>query len=306
MIKKVTVAALLCGLAIATAAAAADVQETSTKFAGSGKNLSRGDIFKKAEGTKGENFSLVSEREGEIYKEAVSGAGIITVSPEVSTPVEMSSSDMNRIMCPADIKDVVFSKEKGLTVKIIGHNAFVKFLITRRGDREVYSSTPSEVFVACDESIYALIAIPRRIPSQTIRLNAGVQKLKKNAALYGGLPFEKKIEGIARNIDTDDLPDSFTVEPSGKKVEIFKDLTLTHKRTITIDGEGLAVKEYKAEIRGESDKSSLDIRERDFLRTELAIRPVAISVHPLKIKKGDTASILLFESAGRSRERVDQ
>lgn len=306
MISKVVVSVLLCSLAITAGASAAGMQEPSTKFAGSVKNLSRGDIFKKAEGNKGESFPLVSGKEGEAYKETVSGTSIITVSPEVSTPVEMSSSDMNRIMCPTDIKDVVFSKEKGLTVKIIGHNAFVKFLVTKRGDKEIFSSTPSELFVACDESIYTIIAIPKRIPSQTIRLNAGVQKLKRNASLYGGMPFEKKIVSIIKSIYTDEIPESFTVELSGKRIEVFKDLGLTHQRTITVDGEGLTVKEYKAEIKGESDKSAIEVSEKDFLRNELTTRPVSLMVDRLKLKKGDAARILIVESAGRASERVDR
>jgi len=57
------------------------------------------------------------------------------VLPEVTTQTEMSSSDINRIVCQTDIKDVIFSKEKGVSVKISGRDAFVKFLITKKEDK---------------------------------------------------------------------------------------------------------------------------------------------------------------------------
>jgi hypothetical protein len=96
-----------------------------------------------------------------------------TVTPEVSTAVTLSNSDINRITCREEIKDVVFSREKGLSVKTVGKDAFVKFLITRKDEKEVYSSTPSELFVVCGENVYNLIALPKRVPSQTVRLSPG-------------------------------------------------------------------------------------------------------------------------------------
>ena len=227
----------------------------------------------------------------------------VTVNPEVAAPIELSSSDMNRIQCPTDIKDVVFSKEKGIAVKIIGKDAFVKFLVMKRGDKELYSSTPTELFVACDESIYNVIAIPKRIPSQTVRLNAGIQKIRKNASLYAGMPFEKKVVGIVKSVYTDEIPDSFTVENDNKKANIFKDLNLTLFRTVSVDGEGIRVKEYRATLKEGVKENPIEISERDFLRAELATRPVAIMIDRLKLNKGDTAKVLIVESAGRASDR---
>lgn len=234
------------------------------------------------------------------YNEGAPGGNIVVVSPEVATPIEMSSSDMNRIQCSSEIKDVVFSKEKGITVKILGRNAFIKFLITKRGDKEAYSSTPTEIFVACEENIYNLITIPKRIPSQTVRLSAGVQRIKKNASLYAGMPFEKKVVSIIKSIYTDEIPDSFTVEQSGKRVDLFKAVDLTLLRTVTVEGEGLSVKEYRASLKRETKSNSVEISERDFLRAELTTRPASIMVDRLKLSKGDMARVLIVEitSAG--------
>ena len=36
------------------------------------------------------------------------------ILPEVTTAVDLSSSDINRIVCPGTINDLIFSKEKAL------------------------------------------------------------------------------------------------------------------------------------------------------------------------------------------------
>lgn len=173
------------------------------------------------------------------------------VLPEVTTQVDMSSSDINRIVCPVDIKDVIFSKEKGLSVKIAGRGAFVKFLITKKEDKEIYSNTPSELFVICGNDVYSLIVIPKRIPSQTIRLSSGkLEKIKKNISLMEGLPFEKKVT-----------------------------------------------------VKNDSPHDSLHIMEKDFLRTEITERPVAISIDKLNLKKGDSGRLFIVEQTVGDSER---
>ena len=46
------------------------------------------------------------------------------VSPEITTQVRLSNSDINRVICPVDIKDVIYSEEKGLAVNLSGKNAY--------------------------------------------------------------------------------------------------------------------------------------------------------------------------------------
>jgi conjugal transfer pilus assembly protein TraK len=221
------------------------------------------------------------------------------VLPELTTQTQMSSSDINRIVCQADIKDVIFSKEKGVSVKISGRDAFVKFLITKKEDKEIYSSTPSELFVICGNDVYSLITVPKRIPSQTVRLSSGrSEKIKKNISLMEGLPFEKKITGLIKTVYKEDIPDSFSISYSNRKIEIFKDIRLTLRRTVAIEGEGLQIKEYSVEMKMDSPRASVQILEKDFLRTEITERPVAISIDRLNLKKGDSARLFIVEQTG--------
>jgi len=223
--------------------------------------------------------------------------GQITVIPEIATTVELSSSDVNRIVCAEPIKDVIYSKEKPLTVRIVERNAFVKFLITKKSsleaDEEIYPTVPTEIYVVCGRNIYNIIAIPKRIPAQTVILKSETDKIKKNISLFGGLPLEKKIIAILKTIYIEDIPESFTVEQKGQKYNIFRDMDLELIRTIKIEGEGLLIKEFRAALKGDIPK--IEIKERDFLRTELTLRTISIMVDKQSLSKGDTARIFIIE-----------
>lgn len=216
-----------------------------------------------------------------------------TVIPEVSSQINLSSSDANRIVCSQEIRDVIFSAEKGVSVKAVGKNAFVKFRITRKDDRELYSSTPTELFIVCGESVYNLIGIPRRIPSQTIRLSPGSEKIRQNAAIYGSLPFEKKVIAVTKAVYTGDIPEGFSVQTANRKLPLFRDLDLTHLRSFRVEGEGLSVKEFAISSRKTGEE--LKIREKDFLREEIASRPVGIALDKQILKPGETAKLIVVE-----------
>lgn len=228
--------------------------------------------------------------------------GAVIVLPEVAQSVELSSSDVNRITCQGEIKDVVFSKEKGLTVKFSGRNAFVKFLTTRKDGQTAYSTVPSELFIACGENVYNIIAIPRRIPARSVRLSSGkMENIKKNKALLGGLPFEKKLLAVIRSLYREEIPESFTVTTLQRKVDLFRDLDLVLYRIAVIDGEGIQVRVYRAAI-AEGGREKLELSEKDFLRNEISPRPLAVSLDRLVLKRGETLRIFVVE---RSREDTE-
>ncbi len=216
----------------------------------------------------------------------------VVVAPEIATPVDLSSSDINRLVCPTEIKDVIYSKEKGVTVKIEGRDAFVKFLVMKDGEKDVYSTTPTELYIVCGGKTFNLIALPKRVPSRTVMLSGGDDKAKKNASLYDGMPFESKILSIVKSIYTDKIPDSFTAQPENRLFNLFKGLNFTLVRTVRIEGEGLLVKEFLARA-----TEDLELSEKDFLRRELTSNPVAIAIDRLKLTKGGTARVIIVERA---------
>ena len=223
------------------------------------------------------------------------------VLPEATTTIRLSSSDLNRISCPAEIREALTSTEKGVTIKITGKDAFVKFKVTKKGDKLSYASTPTELYVVCGEETFSMIAFPQRIPSQTIRLTSGRErKIKDNLSLYAGLPFEKKLLRAIRDIYTENIPDSYTVVRKDKRYLMFREIALTLKRTVDIEGEGLRIKEYEATLRGET--SEFRMNEKMFLRTELAENPVAVALERQILRQGDTSRIFVVEQRAEKQE----
>ena len=215
------------------------------------------------------------------------------VLPEITTQVRLSNSDINRVICPVDIKDVVYSEEKGVAVNLSGKNGFVKFLVAKKDGKEMYSTTPSELYFVCDGSVYTMIANPARIPAQSVELTPG--KAKKNIELYGELPFEKKIITIVKRVYTNDAPDSFTKTVVGRKMGIIKDLEVILRSIYAIEGEGLRVKEFEVRIAPASTLESISYNENDFLRTDISLHPVAVSTESMTLRKGETSRVFVVE-----------
>ena len=221
--------------------------------------------------------------------------GAVTVMPEVAQPVELSSSDVNRITCQGEIKDVVYSREKGITVKFSGRDAFVKFRTGLKDGKTTYSTTPSEIFVVCGDNVYSLIAVPKRIPARSIRLSPGkTENIRKNRSLFGALPFEKKILSAIRSLYTEEIPESFTVSTPNKRIDLFRDLDLVLARVAVVEGEGIQVKEYRGTL-ADGDKDRIELGERDFLRNEISTDPIAVSLDRLVLKKGEILRAFVVE-----------
>ncbi len=218
------------------------------------------------------------------------------VLPEITTQVRLSNSDINRVICPVDIKDAIYSEEKGLTVNLSGKNAFVKFSVVRKDGKDMYSMIPSELYFVCDNAVYTMIASPARIPAQTVQLTAGrAGTAKKNIEIYGELPFEKKIIAIVKRVYTNDVPDSFTKTVVGRKMDIFKDLDVVLRSTYAIEGEGLRIKEFEVRMMPTSTLESVSYKENDFLRTDVSLHPVAVSAESMTLKKGETSRVFVVE-----------
>jgi conjugal transfer pilus assembly protein TraK len=121
------------------------------------------------------------------------------ITAEIPTTVKLSNHDINRIVCPGPINDLIFSQEKGLIGHFSGNNGFIKFKIEDTGDGYIYADTQSELFVVCNNAVYTLLVTPSDIPSTTLRLASPQGEVfKKNIALYKNLPLEKQALQIIR------------------------------------------------------------------------------------------------------------
>lgn len=218
------------------------------------------------------------------------------ILPEVTTAVDLSSSDINRIVCPGTINDLIYSKEKGLEGHFVSNNAFVKFTITVQGDDKTYSTTPTELFVSCNETIYSLIATPKRIPSVTLRLSPpATGDFKQNISRYQALPFEKKVLKLIREAYLGEYQDSYRIAEADTMVNISVDLSVRLVRIVDVEGVGLRLKEYK--VKATADEA-IRVTEKDFLRAEMGEGIIAVVVENHSIEQGGSSRVFIVEQRG--------
>jgi|GEM_PF-762652 len=220
------------------------------------------------------------------------------VRPETATKVMMSNRDINRIVCQnGPVKDITFSREKGIDVKVDGDNAFVKFLINGQSVNLMsYATVSSEFYVVCGEKdVYTLIATPKDIPAQTISLISPQKKLEKNLSIFKGMPLEAIVVKLVKDTWRDKIADSFTVKPVNRSLNIFRDIGVTWKREVIVDGEGIELKEYILTIKPDASVDEMPVTEKNFLVPELAENPVGISLEQLTLKKSQPVRLFIVE-----------
>jgi conjugal transfer pilus assembly protein TraK len=207
------------------------------------------------------------------------------IQPETSTPVELSSKDINRFVCVNGlINDVYYSEEKGIQVKNDGKNSFVKFLIKNNGIRKEYVTTASEFFIVCDGETYSIIGNPKSdIEAQTYRLGSSYkQQLDNIKSIFGALPDEEKAVLATQMVYKNDSDLLRKIEST----QYQKDHS-----SYKIDGYGLLIKEYRIEAK--QDIQSL--QEIQFLNRYFGNHIFAITVIPQSLKAGSVGQVFIVE-----------
>jgi len=225
------------------------------------------------------------------------------VTPEIPVAVRLSAQDINRVTCQSgEIRDVVYSKEKGMTVTFTGKDAYIKYKYIKKADKTIYP-TVTEMYIICGDATYNLIAVPESIPSKTIQLSTGDrEKIRKNKNYFSGMSSEKKIMAMIKAVYTDDIQESFIVEKYAlRDISPYEELFVSPTRTVTAPGEGMSVKEYIIKIKESSKRQEIELDERDFIET--AASPIALAIDKLKIKKGDTARMFICAQNTRDDDR---
>jgi conjugal transfer pilus assembly protein TraK len=228
----------------------------------------------------------------------------VVVQPDVATQIDLSSRDINRITCEGrNVKDVIFSQEKGLLKTIEGGNAYIKFLIKQDGTgKKLYRAETAEIYVVCgsDSTNYTLIATPKLIPAQHVRLiNPSNDKIAKNQSMFEGMEFEKKILTVMKQAYTASLPASYTTDKAQRKIPSgINGVAAVQTQSTNIDGEGLRIKIINLDITDNS--TEINVRESDFIKPGLADNPVAITLDHHTIKKGRTTRLFILEQPKKS------
>jgi conjugal transfer pilus assembly protein TraK len=228
-------------------------------------------------------------------EEKIDVSNIVYVRPNRTTMVEMSSLDINRVYCDGEITDAVFSEEKGVKVKMVKNNAFVKFVVKKIGDKEVYAENPVDLFFVCNDQVYSLIALPKRIPSAFIYLESKDKKIQEVVDKTKDLPYEKRLLDIIKAIYINKYEPNYQVVKVNKEFHLFKDVKVVLEKVIDIEGEGLRAKVFSLATQFDSSTQYVEIKERNFVRKELTVIPLAISLDKTKLQGKDKATLIILE-----------
>ncbi|MEM1672317.1 MAG: type-F conjugative transfer system secretin TraK [Nanopusillaceae archaeon] len=231
------------------------------------------------------------------------------VRPERATIVELSSTDINRISCSDEVNEmrVIFSKRKGVTVRVVDNNAFVEFeaKVERFGGEErlIFAQNPVEFYIFCDETIFNIIAFPRKIPAVTVYLDNKLSRLKKERSKVEGLPFEERLIEIIKSIMSGKVPLNAKVIKVEKPIEI-SIFRLKEIAKYVFEAEGFVARTFEVELKGNIDKAYVDLRERDFIRNEIVSNPLAISLSKVRLQRGERAMLVVIERQRVFRDEV--
>jgi conjugal transfer pilus assembly protein TraK len=235
---------------------------------------------------------------GEISKEETKKedvSNIVYVKPNRTTMVEMSSLDINRVYCDGEITDVIFSEEKGVKVKIVKNNAFVKFVVKKIEDKEIPLENPVDMFFVCNDQVYSVIALPKRIPATFVYLESKDKKIQEIVERTKDIPYEKKLLDIIKAIYINKYEPNYQVVRMNKEFNLFKDIKVVLEKVIDIEGEGLRAKVFSLITQFDSNTQYVEIKERDFVRKELTTIPLAISLDKTRLQGKDKATLIILE-----------
>lgn len=199
--------------------------------------------------------------------------------------VEISLTDINRIVCGLEITGVVYSKEKSIEIKRKGRNAWVKILPTKKGDKIKYPSYPREVYVECGGKVFSLILLPKKIPATTVVLKVPYenQKVAKEFEKKAN-NYEELILSLISHAYREEPPPGYRVKEVNKKVREFKELSLYLLKRY--EGNRYMVEEYLI-----TAKEEVHLSEGAFVPY---IRfPVALSIVKPSLKKGESTRLLV-------------
>lgn len=206
------------------------------------------------------------------------------LKPERISKVELSNTDMNRVVCEnGPINDIFFSQEKWIETHSKGRNGFIKFNFVDDGMNQHYVSKRSEFYIVCDGEVYTLMVSPKAIPGVTLTLSPGKSdQLKKSVELFGSMPFEKRILELTKRAYLDQPGEGIIktrIEGDRIPIRTLSPLfDLTPHQTWSMEGMGIVLTEYLVTAR-----AKVTLSEKALLKPELGsdIHALTITQHEL-------------------------
>lgn len=219
----------------------------------------------------------------------------ITLYPEKTIWIRLSSTDLNRIVClSGKITDARYSQEKGVKIDIVGNQAYLKLMALRKSDGTVeYSKTPVDVYLSCGGETYGFIGRPYRIPSRTIYLVDTQKREDETKRAFAADTVEEAVTQILGDVFKNKIPRAWEKAKIRYIPDHIKSLPALKLRELhdwRIPGVNILVR--VVEIFASSQTRLL---ETNFLQPELTINPIAISLEKKVLMPGESSRVVYLE-----------
>jgi conjugal transfer pilus assembly protein TraK len=221
------------------------------------------------------------------------------IQAEIPAAVELSNMDINRIVCPGPMNDLIFSQEKGMTGHFSGNNAFIKFQIEDSGDEFIYADRQSELFVVCNNAVYTLLVTPSDIPSVTLRLASPIgESFKQNIDHFKKMPLEKQALQIIREAYNGTYPASYRISQSTGTVPLAPGLEAKLIQVVDVDGVGLRLSKYLVKSHAQGP---IEVDEKVFLSSSFSESIIAIAVEDHRLHPGQSTEAFVVDQKEREK-----
>lgn len=245
---------------------------------------------------------------------SVTFADIQRILPEVSTSIELSNRDVNRLVCAngGPLTPGVYSEEKPIIVQQgqDGRSYYVKFKVLQNSETldNRYFSEPTELYLSCGKSVFELVIKPTYTDAKTVWLGNNVaDKMHENQELMGAMSLEEASIMLATSIikdsnQRDALPSSFTeiksqnapwvtglTDKQGRPVAV----KIKKVRDVLVEGTGLRASEYTI-----SADSNVYLDELMFMKREFGTNIFTITLEQLAVSKGMKTTLVVVQREG--------
>ena len=214
---------------------------------------------------------------------------VIDNPPSEAITINVSNNSVNRLVLPSTILDVSYSKEKGVDIKVVNNQAFIKYQpvlkekirTTGKNKVEVIGqpetiydrAQSSEVFFITESKTYSIVLNPVEMEAETIVINDFAASKEEILKYESNDPFIATMGKITQSIFANGVPQGYKTKKINKIIA--NDSTLEMKEINTYDG--VIYSAALIEVRNKTDKA-LVLNPKDYIKFAKE-SPKAISVY---------------------------
>lgn len=204
---------------------------------------------------------------------------IIHVKRGITRIVELSLTQINRLIANSYIKSVKTNKTGNLSVLLHGRDAFIEWtpLLEKQGNvsRIKYDKSINSVIFDTNKGIFTLVLIPKHIPAQTVYIKQGIGLSRTRGKKFYRI--SKKglgnyLTGIYKNVYNGLIPANFSLR---KKHILYNTENREIKALLVKVYRGVSLEVFEFHIFNETNKK-ISLSNKNFI--SLINSPLSISL----------------------------